>query len=296
MRKLGAFLLANNRNAIIVAFISALLPLLHLPGGFIAAVVIGFVTLQKGGKAGAAVLAWVALPAIALLYLHSVGTFDVLLLRCTLVWIFAMLLRAHRSWPLVLEVAVLFGGLIVLGMHWMIPDVRAFWMQLMTRFFTETGLSAAWQNGPGEVSRMVRQLAPIATGVFTALSLMLSIVQLVVARWWQAALFNPGGFRREFIQIRFSRTVAVLALALLGGVALNVPVIVDIFPLVLLPFMMAGLSLMHYWVGKHGQALLLLLIFVYVALIIAMFYMVILLALIGFIDSWYDFRRKMAGE
>ena len=48
MKKLGEFLLAKDINAIVVAFLCALLSVLSIPIGFIAAIIVGLVTLQKG--------------------------------------------------------------------------------------------------------------------------------------------------------------------------------------------------------------------------------------------------------
>ena len=48
------------------------------------------------------------------------------------------------------------------------------------------------------------------------------IAMLFLARWCQAALYNPGGFRKEFHQIRLSQTAgAILLLALIISYAID---------------------------------------------------------------------------
>ena len=73
MRKLGGYLLANNRRAAILAFVCALLPLIGLPGDLLTAILVGFITLRKGAKAGLFLLAFVALPTISFLVARPSG-------------------------------------------------------------------------------------------------------------------------------------------------------------------------------------------------------------------------------
>ena len=77
MKKLGEFLLAKDSHAIVIAFLCALLPIFYIPTGFIAVIIVGLVTLQKGPKSGFWLLTWIALPSIALLVLREIGLFDI---------------------------------------------------------------------------------------------------------------------------------------------------------------------------------------------------------------------------
>lgn len=292
MRKIGEWLLAQDRNAALVAFLAALSPLLYLPGGLVAAIIVGLVTLHRGVRSGLIVLAWVALPAISLLFLHRVGVFDVLLVRCVLVWILASVLRSHRSWRLVLEVAVVIGVVGVIGVHLFVNDVSAWWLKILSDKMDVSTIAANWKVAENEITRYMQRIAPIATGLAGFVILFGTIVELLIARWWQAAMFNPGGLRKEFVNIHMSRAASiVVVLAMLGGL-LHAAIIIDLFPLLLLPFMLAGLSLMHLMLGMK-KGLLIPVILVYTGLVFATFYMVLLLALLGFVDSWWDFRKRI---
>lgn len=291
--KIGEYLLARNCHAATAAFICTLLPLIYLPGGFFAAIIVGLVTLQKGAKPGLEILAWVALPALALLYLHSFGTFDVLLFRGILVWGFAALLRTYCSWRLVLEVAVIVGIVLVVIMHLWLPDVKVWWIQLATRFFSDNKLAESWRLAANDLQGLIQAIAPFATGLMCFLLLLGTALQLFLARWWQAALYNNADrLRKEYLNLHFSWPFSVLTAMVMLGALLKVTVLVDLFPLMLLPFMLAGLSLLHWWmVMKKG--LFIPVILVYVGLLFATLYMVALLAIVGFVDSWYDFRQKV---
>jgi len=246
VRKIGEFLLANNRNAAIVAFLCTLLPLIKLPGGFLASVIVAFVTLCRGARSGLLVLVWVALPAISLLYLHRFGVFDILLLRCVLVWVFAIVLRRYGSWRLVLELAVLLGFVVIAGLHLFIPDIHGWWMNHLSGYVKDVSKVTSWKLSAVETQQLIARLVPIATGVTAFVVLFGTWLLLFLARWWQSALFRVGELKKEFIQIRMSRGLAVILLVGVIGIWMKVALLVDFFPLLLLPFMIAGLSILHF--------------------------------------------------
>jgi len=289
--KIGHWLLADNRNACGLAFASTLMPLLHLPGALLAGLIVGFVTLQKGLRAGLAILAWVAMPAIVLVFIHSYGTFDVLLFRCVLVWGLALLLARYRSWTLVLEVMWLIGIVIVLVVHFVVPDPAAMWYAFITNVIQQAQALQSWKIA-AEVQQVLVHIAKIATGVTSFVLMLLTLVQLVVARWWQASLFNPGGLRREFVQIHLRWPLTAFCAVLLIGAMLTQPLLLDVLPMLFFPFSIAGLSLLHYWAGVK-QGFLLPLAVMYFALIFATFYGVLLLAILGSADSGADFRKRI---
>ncbi len=97
MKNFGKYLLADNLRAAIAALACALLAFI-LPTGFIAVVVAGLVTLQKGYKSGLMVLAFVLLPVIAFLVTHHMDffyRFGLLLIQCGLIFIFVFNIASH---------------------------------------------------------------------------------------------------------------------------------------------------------------------------------------------------------
>ena len=166
MENLGKFLLAHDKNAIIVAFLAALLPIFYIPTGFIAAIVVGLVTLKKGPKAGFWVIAWVALPSIAMLALRKIGPFDIVFACCVGIWIFATLLHRYRAWSIVLGAIVLVGVLAVIGVHLAIPDLQAWWIAHLTAYMQTFLANSRWHAKitPAEFANAI---APMATGLTT---------------------------------------------------------------------------------------------------------------------------------
>jgi len=293
MKKLGEYLLANNMRAAIVALLCTLLPLVELPGGFIAAIIVGLVTLRKGSKAGLYVLAFVALPAISLLVLRrfEYGLFDILLARCILVWIFALVLRRWNSWIFVLEIMAVIGAIAVLLVHAIVPDIKLVLTNVLTQAYKNFALSGALQIPSNKAAEYIQQLVPFATGSAAFLLFFGVFLQLLLARWWQSIIFLPGGFRQEFVQIRVDRIASILLVVATVGMYWHPAWLMDLYPVLLLPFMVAGLSIVHYLTSKRKQ-MVILVIAMYIALIIFNFLTVAVLGLIGFVDSWIHFRRK----
>jgi hypothetical protein len=72
-----------------------------------------------------------------------------------------------------------------------------------------------------------------------------AVCGLMVARWWQALLLNPGGFQKEFHGFRLDQSVAVALIALVvAGVALPIDYRTW-FGLLSLPLLVAGVAVVH---------------------------------------------------
>lgn len=293
MKKLGRYLLANDTRAAIVAFLCTLLPLIGFPGGFIATIVVGLMTLQKGYKSGLFVLAFVALPAIALFVLRQFeyGLFDILLIHSILVWIFALVLRRWNSWSVVLESMAVVGAAGVIALHSFVPEIHHFWVNVLTHFYKQYSLANAFKLTPAKTSDFIHHVAPLATGSAAFLLFFGIFIQLILARWWQSAIFSLGSVHQEFIKIRIDRIAAVVLIAATVCVYWQPAWLIDLYPVLLLPFMVAGLSFVHQMMAKRKKMIFLLIV-MYIALFILNFIMVVLLALLGFIDSWLHLQKN----
>lgn len=290
---IGEFLLEKDAHAIVPAFLCALLPVFGFRiGSPIAAIILGLVTLQKGAKSGAWVLAWVALPAIALLVLRDVGLFDIFLLRCILIWALAVLLHRYCNWNLLIEGIVYIGVLLVFLLHFTVHGIQHWWIVHLTSTAKKLTTDLGWKMviSPTEFAKT---LAPVAAGLIALVFMGTVLLELLVARFWQSTLNSSVEFVKEFSQIRVSYRMALflcLVLALtflkLNGAA------VEALPLALLPFLMAGLSLTHYWARKRREWLrLTMLILMYVGMILLSGVVVPILFLIALIDMWCNFRK-----
>ncbi len=118
---------------------------------------------------------------------------------------------------------------------------------------------------------------------------------LFMARWWQAALYNRGGFQAEFHQLRLHKPLALVlafVLILLGVIGTQSPVIVQLAGVGLLLLAIPGLAFVHWYV-KFKQLSRVWLLAVYALLLISSFAAMPLLAMIAMLDSGLNLRLRL---
>lgn len=114
---------------------------------------------------------------------------------------------------------------------------------------------------------------------------------LLLARWLQARLYNPGGFRREFHSLRLMPAAAA-GLVLVLWLSQSYPEARLVLPCVAVPLLMAGLGLVHGVFGakpNNGPMLT----FFYVGLVFTSWFGVMILISAAVIDSFVDFRNRI---
>lgn len=135
-----------------------------------------------------------------------------------------------------------------------------------------------------DLRQMVVELMGLLTGV-TALA------GLLLARSLQAGLYNPGGFREEFHQLRLAPGVIfALMLGMLLAQWLEQALIVA--PLLLLPLILAGVGLVHGLAGLKPDNRTSLVLF-YVVFVLFAGPAIMLLVAAATMDSFIDFRKRI---
>ncbi|CAD5106559.1 YybS family protein [Zestomonas carbonaria] len=285
MRALAEFIMRGRMQATLVVVGSAALPLLF----WLSAAAGSLVLLRRGLNDALGIVLWAILPAVGWWYFGEPRT--VLVLVGTLV--LALLLRASESWVRVLLASVALGVVygVVLGSAFREPieAIAAELQKLMPQMLG--GLHQ--QMGEEEQARLNALLAPVLTGLMAGLLQAASLLSLMLGRYWQAALYNPGGFGREFRALRLPLALALLLLAgMLLGPNLGVQAAM-LTPLCSVPLAFAGLALIHGLVeqGKLGKFWL---VGLYVTLLLFMQLIYPLLVVFAIVDSLIDFRGRLA--
>tara|TARA_R110002033_G_scaffold606_17_gene5649 strand:- start:773 stop:1672 length:900 start_codon:yes stop_codon:yes gene_type:complete len=286
MQGLAEYIMRGRRQATLVVGLSVAIPLLFWFG----AVVLALVILRRGLSEGAPVVIWGGLPALAWAMLGD-PTPLLLVLGTALL---ASLLRERNDWSLVVLAAAPLGliyALILLAMLHEPMVVLANELQgMMPKVLGELGKDLS----EADMARLQSLMLPILAGLTGAVHAVLTLASLILARAWQARLFNPGGFREEFHQLRLKPWMAV-SLLLLVFVAPQFGDMAVVAPVSTVPLLLAGLALIHGIVGIK-QLSLAWLIAMYVALLFASQAAVPLIMLLAFIDSLFDFRSRLKPE
>jgi hypothetical protein len=125
-----------------------------------------------------------------------------------------------------------------------------------------------------------------------AVSVMLSVgVGLTLGRYWQAALFNPGGFGEELRQFRLEPSLAIVLLGLWLLMQSGSLVVSGLSQVLWLPFLVGGIGCFHWFAAQRKLP-----VFSYVAFYILVLLIQIVVVVFALIDSFFDVRRRMVNS
>ena len=298
MRAIAAFIMRGRLQAIIMAAGLGLLGGLFPPAWLFSGGAVGLVTLAQGPKEGmlnafAATTLVVVMSGVLVMQpaFQAAGVF--VLLWLPLVWLLALVLYQSRSLALTLLVNALLSGTIVLAVYVLLDDPAQWWysqteqlLPVMKQAGMEVPDEAAFKANMQEASLLMTG----TLAAFMSLGLGLSIL---IGRWWQSVVTRPGAFGEEYRNLRLGSTAAIVATLLVlpawittGGIG---EVATNLLLVALVLFMFQGLALGHAAVKQLGnnQAWLILM---YVVMVFTMPYGLLLIAVLGVLDNWFDFR------
>jgi len=284
MRSLAHFVMQGRTQAIMVsAFATG-----SVFFSWIGAAVIALVTLSKGPRQGLALLGWAAIPGSILVYFGEISPLATIIGT----FIVSMVLWSSRSWSLSLIGATVSG--LITGV--LLLTIGEAYLQMLLTMLSDMFAQMqqqAVEQGNEDVVLNVPSAVQIA-GLIALSNTMTVIVSLIIGRWWQAIVFNPGGFQREFHALRLSPVLVVILLSL-GVVTSTLGIDYRFWAVIFaLPFVVAGFSLMHAFVARR-QLGTTTLVFAYIAwLLIDVFKVALLLVVI--VDSWVDLRKFFSGQ
>ncbi|HJN95350.1 MAG TPA: hypothetical protein QGF41_06555 [Gammaproteobacteria bacterium] len=277
MRGLAKFVMNGRKQAILAVVLLGLVPLVY----FLNPVVVGLVMLRKGTQEAGIVFAWAVLSIGA----HAViGDFIPLIMLCGISGL-AWILRKTESWEFTLLAAIAIGLAVevYLRLQPLVLDVLFLQMEL----YLETNNLQGLQLGGEGVQR--EDFRESLTSFLGAMYMFVAIMLLMLARWMQASLYNPGGFQQEFHALRIEQKVAMILLGLMLLASFQVLIPQTWILYLILPLLFSGMALIHALAAKKQLSSLWLAALYAVLMLPVVVNMVVLLALV---DSWYNFRKR----
>ena len=194
MRALASFIMRGRVQATLVVVISAVLPLLF----WLSAAAGSLVLLRRGFKDATSVIAGGLLAGLAVWVMGDPITFLVIAGALAL----AAMLRAEHPWSRVLLASAVFAVAFSLVLDLALAQT----FDVLAKAFAEAMPKIEGQ--PVLSGELIRPVLVASTAVTVQL---FSVLALMLARYWQAALYNPGGFGREFRELKLPKqTMAVL--------------------------------------------------------------------------------------
>ena len=180
--------------------------------GWISAAAIALVTLRKGTASGGWLVLWAMLPAAIVAAMSGdMGSVMLLLVAFCL----SVILRETVSLPLALIASVplaMLGGLALIALNGpFLEDLVATFNEALRQL--EQDMTSEQQGELAFTSLAVPQVgALLAIG-----NTVVAVLAVLLGRYWQALLYNPGGFGQEFRALRLPQG-AVGSLVALGNV------------------------------------------------------------------------------
>ncbi|MES9850395.1 MAG: DUF2232 domain-containing protein [Candidatus Thiodiazotropha sp. L084R] len=300
MKALASFVMRGPAQSAMVSTVLAMLSIIIPFIGVFSSASIGLVTLRLGGLAAGKVLLISTLASSALMGLifgNPLPALGFLLVLWIPVTLLGLLLRNTRSLAFTAQAGLAFGILAILMQYISMGDPVTFWrkyLEPMAQRFIEAGLFDQAQS-----VQVLDQLSQMMCGLVAVGFLLQLLLSLFVARWWQAILYNPGGFSTEFQQMRLHRLVGVAGAAamLLGLLPENAyPAFVGCLGAVILGLVfLQGMVVVHGLI-KGTKSAQLWLVLTYLMLIIFLPQMVLVLISIGLLDIWIDFRSRFKSK
>ncbi|KPK40727.1 MAG: hypothetical protein AMJ69_01375 [Gammaproteobacteria bacterium SG8_47] len=299
MRFFAAYVLRGYWQAALTTAACALLSLLLPPFGYLSSAALALVTLAKGPKAGL-VTCGIAALFVAAMALLAFGTpvlaFGLLLIVWLPAWLLSFSLGQWNALGLSVLLSIAVGFVLVTGAY-VVVDAPA---QLWQDYYLDDLLPAMKQAGlavevSAELEQRLYSVARLMTGALTAVMLFGLLLSVLLARYWQAVLQQPGAFGAEFRSLRLGMSAAALAGLLLLASLIGDGTVAELSANLLLVsavgFVLQGLALIHAaayafsaQVGWLVGFYVLLILLPQVGLMVALF---------GWLDNLVQFRRRL---
>lgn len=277
MRALAEFIMRGRAQAAIVAVLGSLVPLFS-------AGALALVTLRRGGVDGSHLMAWAMLLPVVMALAGPETLPMAFYTLCVLAAVMggALVLRKENNWAqgLLGLIALSAAGGLIYG--WTFPEFNA------ALAADAEARAQAFEQAQGQATQRTPITESLVVGLVSSLIALQALLALVLGRWWQAMLYNPGGFRAEFQELRLGKNTALL---LFGVAALCITRPNAMFWGLLagLPLVVVTAAVVHNRVRTRGMGAGWLVLF-YLLMLFQPLYLIA--ACVGLSDCWVNYRRR----
>ena len=250
---------------------------------WLGAAILALVILRYGWQQAAQVVLWALLPGITWLAMGDPTPLLTALGTSAL----AVVLRATIRLDWTVMVSAVSGIVVYFLLPLLLPEVLP-----QVKDSSEQLIAEALKEQPELLTQLQPLVAPMISGVLAALHALVFMLCLLLGRYWQSSLFNPGGFGQEFRQLRMPLAYSLPAIVVSLAAGELEPVLAGVTPVLSVPLVIAGLALFH-GLAKQTQTSPGWLAMVYIALIVFGPYMYTLLIFVATLDSLVDIRSRL---
>jgi hypothetical protein len=239
-----------------------------------------------------AVVAGVALAIVAVLLKASVAQ----IVASAVAWwlpvtVIAALARQWRSITLALQVSVIVALVVTTGFFVVLGDPADYWNDVITR-----SIEMAREAGLNEQADLLSDSQGVVVSQMTMLFVATAWTFYAMVALFGYSLFQalPGraGVYGRFRDLNFGRVLAtIMALASVGAVIVGSTWLQNLGFVGFTVFWFQGLAILH-WLHASGRLPYFVVVMVYAALPFLNLLLVVSLAVVGYMDAWFDIRAR----
>ncbi|MDH5391564.1 MAG: hypothetical protein OEY11_00125 [Gammaproteobacteria bacterium] len=293
---LARFILRGPSQAALVMASSALLAIILMPFSWISAAALILVVLHQDKEVAFRATAIASLAVLVMSWvifgtpLLAIGYLLFLWLPAGLI---AYVLRQSVSLILSLQLLTVLGLVIVTGLYLLFPSMGETWREAFELILKPALEQAGTQVDPVQLESLLQLFAHAVIGLLSIVMIFNILMALLIGRWWQAGLFNPGGLAREFNELRLGKVFAsATALFLIANVLVDNDWVLGSMLLMVTMTLLQGTAIMHGIIAKkqlsRGW------MFGFYVLLFLIPQVMVILAILGLLDAWVDIRKQIS--
>jgi len=293
MKALARLIMSGLNQAAMVAAVSLILSVILTPLSWISGAAIALVSLHLGAQRGLQTMALAGIAVLAFSW-FALGSplpmMSFMVLFWLPVWVSAVVLRRSVSLALALQVITGFGVMILLMLQLVFPEM----LQQLGAELAKS-IEQVMQQSQADMTAVqpgIELIQRYLAGILASGLMLTILVSLLLGRYWQSALYNPGGLKQEFHQLRLGKVLGGISLLMMLVASLLQSDTITMVALVLVVvYMIEGTALVHALleIRQINRRWL-------YAFYITMFFIphvAVLLVVFGLLDAWLDFRSRL---
>jgi hypothetical protein len=281
----ASWLVARPQNAVLGLAITLLLPAPQLTSG----VILVLLVLAQGTKLAVieASIAASVLLTVSLIFGVSISSIATLMIGTWVpVLLLAVLLLSSRSLTLTMQVSVIIAALTMMGFYIVVVDPVLFWEP-----YVATMVEIVKQNNL-QLNTELLSAEVMTVSAILAFWMLYTVGLLLGYAIYKRLPRETGDFGR-FRDLNFGRVIAfTMALTSLLAFVVDVTWLQNLAFVMFVIFWMQGLAIVH-WMHGQGKLPLAAVIAVYALLPFLQVLLMTVLAVFGYMDAWFGFRRRM---
>jgi len=292
-RALAGYAVRGPAQAALVSFSALLLSLRVPPLVVVSNAIVALVWLRLGPVKGLIAVAIALVAGTIIAAFSGIAIVPAALMMSF--WLPVILMAYVLRRTVSLNLAMLAGAALALvGVvltYAIVKDPALAWQEVVQQVRQQTEQATGGANQE-RVTEWLNSAGTWMTGFSAATQYVIAVSSLLLARVWQARMFNPGGLQKEFHGLRFGLAAGVVALLVVAAsVFLQSELLTNLAIVVTVVFAFQGLAVMHA-LAAQLKLHVLFMVGTYGFLLLLAPSSIKMLGLLGLVDTWVDFRNR----